>query len=74
MGMAAPICAAVHGVFADGSLDVLRNAGAAQIVTTNTIAHESNAMDVSKSLAAASHEFLDGEDERIATAVAPITS
>jgi ribose-phosphate pyrophosphokinase len=45
-GLPPPICLGVHAVFATGSYDALRAAGAAQIVTTNTIAHETNAIDV----------------------------
>ena len=42
----APICIATHGLFA-GDADLwLRAAGAASIVTCNTIEHSSNAIDV----------------------------
>ncbi|MFC2952464.1 ribose-phosphate pyrophosphokinase [Marinicaulis aureus] len=50
-GMAPPICIGVHAVFAGNAFDDLIAAGAGQIVTTNTIAHESNAPDVSPLLA-----------------------
>lgn len=49
-GMRPPICLAVHGIFAADSYDRLVAAGASQIVTTNTVAHESNVIDVSKLL------------------------
>lgn len=45
-GMRPPICIGVHGIFADNAYDELRKAGAARIVTTNTIAHPSNEIDV----------------------------
>lgn len=45
-GLAAPVCVAVHGLFAGGAYDALRRAGAARIVTANTIPHASNAIDV----------------------------
>lgn len=51
--LAGTVCVAVHGVFADGAYEALRAAGAEQIVTCNTIAHPSNAIDLSDDLAAA---------------------
>jgi ribose-phosphate pyrophosphokinase len=45
-GLDAPVCIGVHAVFAPGALEGLRNAGAARIVTTNTISHVTNAIDV----------------------------
>lgn len=53
VGMAAPVCVAVHGVFAGDAYDALRAAGAARVVTLNTIPHESNAIDVTPLLAEA---------------------
>lgn len=41
-----PVCVAVHGIFAHGAYDGLVAAGAARIVTTNTIPHPSNAIDI----------------------------
>jgi ribose-phosphate pyrophosphokinase len=46
-GLRAPTCIGVHGVFAPGALDALREAGIARIVTANTIGHGTNAIDVS---------------------------
>jgi ribose-phosphate pyrophosphokinase len=45
-GSAAPICIGVHGVFAPGAYEALSAAGAAKIVTTNSIAHASNDIDL----------------------------
>lgn len=45
-GLDAPVCVGVHAVFASGASDALKNAGAARIVTTNTIPHETNAIDI----------------------------
>ncbi len=59
LGMPPPVCMAVHGVFAEGALDGLYEAGAAQVVTCNTITHASNAMDVSSILAQAAQALLD---------------
>lgn len=42
-----PVCLAVHAIFADGAYERLKRAGAGTIVTCNTIAHPSNAIDVS---------------------------
>ena len=48
-----PVCVGVHGIFADGAYDGLVAAGAAHIVTTNTIPHPSNAIDIVPLLAGA---------------------
>lgn len=45
-GFAAPVCVGIHAVFAGEAWSDLRQAGAARIATTNTIAHPSNAIDV----------------------------
>ena len=55
---AAPVCVGVHGVFADGALESLLAAGAGRVVTTNTIAHASNVIDVARLLAEPAREFL----------------
>lgn len=43
-------CAAVHGIFADGVDQKLLNAGLTELVTTNTIVHPSNSIDISELL------------------------
>ena len=50
-GLDAPVCVGVHGIFSPDALAALRDAGAARIVTTNTIAHETNAIDVASAVA-----------------------
>jgi ribose-phosphate pyrophosphokinase len=45
-----PVCVAVHGLFADGSDRQIQDAGA-QLVTSNTVPHVSNAIDMSGPLA-----------------------
>ena len=50
-GLPAPVCIGVHAVFAKGAYDDLRAAGAAAIVTCNTISHVSNIIDLSGELA-----------------------
>ena len=57
--MAPPICVGVHGLFAAGAYDDLRAAGAARIVTCNTIPHDSNAICVYDAIAAATAPLLD---------------
>lgn len=49
----APQCVAVHAVFAPDALQVVKEAGAQQVVTCNTLPHPSNAIDVSPEVAAA---------------------
>jgi len=46
-----PICVAVHGIFAADAYATLRAAGAAAVITCNTIPHETNRIDISASLA-----------------------
>ena len=50
-GFDPPACLGVHAVFSPDALSTLRGAGAGPIVTTNTIAHETNAIDVSSLVA-----------------------
>lgn len=52
-------CAAVHGIFAEEADSRLLNAGLARLVTTNTVPHPTNAIDVSRLLAGAVQQCLD---------------
>jgi ribose-phosphate pyrophosphokinase len=45
-GWPSPACLAVHGVFAEGAYRHLQDAGAAAVVTSNSIPHASNQIDV----------------------------
>ena len=45
-GLPAPVCVGVHGIFAGDAHRALQDAGAAQIVTTQTVAHPSNAIEI----------------------------
>lgn len=47
------VCVGVHAVFAPGAFEGLEQAGVARVVTTNTIQHHTNAIDVTRSLAEA---------------------
>jgi ribose-phosphate pyrophosphokinase len=55
----APLCVGVHAVFADDAYQALA-AGAARVVTCNTIPHPSNAIDVGGLLADGVRKALDG--------------
>ena len=57
-GSAAPICVAIHAVFADALSDALIDAGARGIVTCNTILHATNRICVAEQLAIAVRERL----------------
>ena len=52
-GLAAPVCIGVHPVFAGDAFAALQAAGAARIVSCNTLAHPTNAIDVTGALAEA---------------------
>ena len=57
-GSEAPMCVAIHAVFADTVLEELVSAGAAGIVTCNTIAHASNRICVAEHIADAAKLYL----------------
>lgn len=57
-GTKPPIVAVVHAVFAGEALKAIRTAGAAQVVSTNTIPHETNVVDVTALLAEGIRPFL----------------
>lgn len=50
-GWPSPVCVAVHGLFADDADSLLARLGA-RIVTSNSVPHETNAIDIGKALAA----------------------
>ena len=51
LGLAAPVCVGVHGVFAGHAYADLLGAGAVRVVTCNTIPHRSNAIDIGDAIA-----------------------
>jgi ribose-phosphate pyrophosphokinase len=55
--LAAPVCVAVHGVFAGDAEQALAQAGAARVVTTRSVAHASNAIEIDALLAPAIGEL-----------------
>ena len=64
-GLTAPaVCVGVHGVFAAQAYDTLQQAGAARIVTTNSIPHPSNDIDVSGVLVEPVRRFLELENRQ----------
>lgn len=52
-GFESPICVGIHGLFADEAYADLLDAGAREVVTTDTVAHRSNAIDVTRPAAEA---------------------
>ncbi|WP_395708361.1 ribose-phosphate pyrophosphokinase [Reyranella sp.] len=63
-GGASPVCIAVHPLFVGESYRELRRAGASRIVSSNTIRHRSNTMDVTELLATAIASQLKGVQGR----------
>lgn len=51
-------CVVVHGLFGDGAEALVRDAGATRIASTNTVAHSTNAIDVSALIAVAVNSHL----------------
>jgi ribose-phosphate pyrophosphokinase len=51
-------CVAVHGLFADAADERLRARGISQLATSNSVAHDSNAIDLSEILVQATNELL----------------
>lgn len=56
-GFSPPICIAVHGLFADSS-DLLLNRAGARVVTSNSVPHPTNNIDIVKPLALAAAELI----------------
>ncbi|MFZ5542866.1 MAG: ribose-phosphate pyrophosphokinase [Pseudomonadota bacterium] len=57
-GLAAPVCIAVHAVFADNAAQDLLDAGAGRVVSCDTVVHPSNAISVAPELAGAVRELV----------------
>lgn len=58
-GMRSPVCVAVHGLFSEAADEKLMAGGALRIVTTNSVAHASNVIDLSEAIVAAITDVLD---------------
>lgn len=61
LGLRAPVCVAIHAVFAAGAYEQLREAGAARVVSTDSIPHASNAISIAPLLAAASAPLMSAD-------------
>ncbi len=59
-GLAPPVCAAVHALFVGDALDALAAAGVGRVVTTATVPHATNAIDVTPLLAEGVRRALAG--------------
>jgi ribose-phosphate pyrophosphokinase len=57
-GLKPAVCVGVHGIFAEGAYEALMAAGSARIVTTDTVPHATNAIDISGLLASGAREVL----------------
>ena len=58
-----PLCLAIHAVFSTNAYAKLEGLGPLDIVTTNSIRHESNKIDISSLLVAAMFNYLDSIDD-----------
>ena len=58
LGLPAPVCVGVHGLFAGTAYQDLQAAGAARVVTTGSVPHSSNAISLDPLLAGAVEELL----------------
>ena len=59
---AKPVCIGVHALFAGNAHADLAAAGAGRIVTCNTVGHQTNAIDISATLATKANELLASLD------------
>lgn len=60
LGLPPAVCIAIHAVFADDAYEQLLAAGAARVVSTDSITHPSNGIFIAGLLARASAELLSG--------------
>ena len=54
----APVCIGIHAIFADDAFQRLMITGVAEVVTTNSISHESNGIDIMPLLVSAIQRYL----------------
>lgn len=57
LGIVDVTCIVVHALFAEGAIKMLREAGARRIVSANTVAHPTNAIDIVPLVATAVRRF-----------------
>lgn len=63
-GLPAPVCVAVHGIFAGDAFEALRAAGAGRIASCDTVAHPSNIIAVDTAVAASVADVLNAISSR----------
>ncbi|MHB8911350.1 MAG: phosphoribosyltransferase family protein, partial [Lysobacter sp.] len=61
LGLPPAVCVAIHAVFAQDAYEQLLAAGAARVVSTDSIAHPSNRISIVALLAQASADLLGGD-------------
>lgn len=61
LGLPATVCVAIHAVFAQDAYEQLLAAGAARVVSTDSVTHPSNTISIAELLAHASTDLLSGE-------------
>lgn len=61
LGLPATVCVAIHAVFAQDAYEQLLAAGAARVVSTDSVTHPSNTISIAELLAHASMDLLSGE-------------
>lgn len=64
LGLPAAVCITIHAVFAADAYEQLLAAGAARVVSTDSIPHPSNAISIAQLLARASTDLFDEELSR----------
>ena len=64
LGFAPPVVLGVHGLFADDAFQRLKEAGASQIVSTNSVPHPSSEIDISEVLESATASLAEPLAER----------
>lgn len=57
VGLRAPVCVGVHALFSENAEQALRDAGAARIVTTTSVPHATNTIDIVPLLIPSIHEL-----------------
>ncbi len=60
LGLSNVTCVVVHALFSEGAESVLRGSGARHVISTNTVKHATNAIDVAPLIASALSGFLSG--------------
>lgn len=60
-GLGPPVCVAVHALFSSDAMPALRQANASRVVTTNTVRHETNEIDVAALVAGGVRAVEEGE-------------